>query len=92
MYKVIIFLQSNLLCHAISRLFAVMSEPEPSIADLKLDLPQVHALNLLLVVFKESSVSQASHQYLAQATTIAIKGFSSVHWAVRNSSTQLFGN
>ena len=76
--------------HTITRLFSLMKDTEPSVTDLKLDLPRVHALNLMLVVFKESNVAQSAHKHLAQATMIAIQGFSSAHWAIRNSSTQLF--
>ena len=72
-------------------MFKVVDEPVYALDDSNHDLPQVHALNLLLVIFKEASVAPNCQQYLGEATIKAIQGFSSEHWAIRNSSTQLFG-
>ena len=83
--------QSMLLARAVSILLDVISLPTPDDPDQKLDLPQVHAMNILKAVFKESSVSQALMPYIPEATIQAISGFASPYWAVRNAATQLFG-
>ncbi len=69
----------------------MVEEAPPTAPDQQRDLPQVHALNILKAVFRESSVSQAVLPHVAMATQAAIDGFASPLWAVRNSATQLFG-
>ena len=69
----------------------IVSSPLPDDMDQRLDLPQVHALNILKAVFRESSIAQSLMKHMPDATIHAISGFASPDWAMRNAATQLFG-
>eukprot|EP01027_Heterolobosea_sp_BB2_P017882 GEZU01025284.1.p1 GENE.GEZU01025284.1~~GEZU01025284.1.p1 ORF type:complete len:1124 (+),score=312.07 GEZU01025284.1:1727-5098(+) len=53
---------------------------------------QVHSLNILKTIFEESALSSAVIPYVAKGFIIALNGFSSPYWAIRNSSTLLFSS
>eukprot|EP00062_Callorhinchus_milii_P008029 gi/632950276/ref/XP_007890628.1/ PREDICTED: thyroid adenoma-associated protein [Callorhinchus milii] len=53
-------------------------------------IPQVHALNVLRALFRDTRLSESVIPYVADGTQAAILGFTSPVWAVRNSSTLLF--
>lgn len=59
--------------------------------DDKVDLPQVHCLNILKALVVDAKLSSAIRQYLARVTEICIDSFNSPIWAIRNAATQLFG-
>ncbi|KAM3931868.1 tRNA (32-2'-O)-methyltransferase regulator THADA [Leptodactylus fuscus] len=53
-------------------------------------IPQVHALNVLRAVFRDTRLGENVIPYVGEGTQAAILGFTSPVWAVRNSSTLLF--
>ncbi|XP_077138495.1 tRNA (32-2'-O)-methyltransferase regulator THADA isoform X1 [Ranitomeya variabilis] len=53
-------------------------------------IPQVHALNILRAVFRDTRLGENVIPYVGEGTQAAILGFTSPVWAVRNSSTLLF--
>uniref|UniRef100_A0ACB8GB73 Uncharacterized protein n=1 Tax=Sphaerodactylus townsendi TaxID=933632 RepID=A0ACB8GB73_9SAUR len=53
-------------------------------------IPQVHALNILRALFKDTRLGENIIPYVADGMQAAILGFMSSVWAVRNSSTLLF--
>ena len=57
-----------------------------------LELPQVHAMNTLKDIFKESRLSHRVQQYLEECAEIAVTGFSSTLWSIRNCSLMLFSS
>lgn len=52
---------------------------------------QVHAINILKAVYQEASLGPSVLQYASKGTIMAVSGFASSSWAVRNASMQLFG-
>ncbi|BFZ58737.1 hypothetical protein PYCC9005_005802 [Savitreella phatthalungensis] len=79
---------SPLLDEAVDRLLtiAAASAPESACGD----LPQVHAMNTLKEIFRESSLSRASEAYVERSFFVAMDGFYSDVWAIRNCSLMLF--
>ncbi|XP_075605249.1 tRNA (32-2'-O)-methyltransferase regulator THADA isoform X3 [Balearica regulorum gibbericeps] len=53
-------------------------------------IPQVHALNILRALFRDTHLGENIMPYVADGIQAAILGFMSPVWAVRNSSTLLF--
>ncbi|KAM9609197.1 tRNA (32-2'-O)-methyltransferase regulator THADA isoform 4-T6 [Morphnus guianensis] len=53
-------------------------------------IPQVHALNILRALFRDTRLGENIMPYVADGIQVAILGFTSPVWAVRNSSTLLF--
>ncbi|NXV15294.1 THADA protein, partial [Cepphus grylle] len=53
-------------------------------------IPQVHALNILRALFRDTRLGENVMPYVADGIQAAILGFMSPIWAVRNSSTLLF--
>ncbi|NXJ75559.1 THADA protein, partial [Trogon melanurus] len=53
-------------------------------------IPQVHALNILRALFRDTRLGENIMPYVADGIQAAILGFMSSVWAVRNSSTLLF--
>ena len=52
---------------------------------------QVHAINILKALYQDTSLGCGVLQYASQGTVMAVTGFTSSSWAVRNASMQLFG-
>ncbi|XP_077341799.1 tRNA (32-2'-O)-methyltransferase regulator THADA isoform X1 [Lithobates pipiens] len=53
-------------------------------------IPQVHALNILRAIFRDTRLGENVIPYVGEGTQAAILGFTSPIWAVRNSATLLF--
>ncbi|NWX83161.1 THADA protein, partial [Nothoprocta pentlandii] len=53
-------------------------------------IPQVHALNILRALFRDTRLGENIMPYVADGIQAAVLGFTSPVWAVRNSSTLLF--
>ena len=52
---------------------------------------QVHAINILKALYQDTSLGCGVLQYASQGTVMAVTGFASSSWAVRNACMQLFG-
>ncbi|XP_060042928.1 tRNA (32-2'-O)-methyltransferase regulator THADA isoform X2 [Erinaceus europaeus] len=53
-------------------------------------VPQVHSLNILRALFRDTRLGEGVIPYVAEGMKAAILGFTSPVWPVRNSSTLLF--
>ncbi|KAF7721980.1 hypothetical protein EC973_003893 [Apophysomyces ossiformis] len=82
--------KKELLDRAMKQLFRLSStEPAPD-SDQKIDLPQVHAYNILRTIFMDSKLGNSVLEYASEGFSLAITGFSSSSWAIRNCSVMLF--
>ena len=59
--------------------------------DDRVDLPQVHSLNILKALVVDARLAGSIRHNLSQITMLCIEGFTSPVWALRNAATQLFG-
>eukprot|EP00118_Oscarella_pearsei_P004268 m.17973 g.17973 ORF g.17973 m.17973 type:complete len:1862 (+) comp27575_c0_seq3:14-5599(+) len=66
--------------------------PEEDLSEKSLTLPQVHALNILRDLYKDSRLGEHVVSFIARGISTAVQGFSSNSWAVRNSSTLLYSS
>ncbi|XP_078085820.1 thyroid adenoma-associated protein [Mustelus asterias] len=64
--------------------------PSATCQDEHATIPQVHALNILRALFRDTRLGENVIPYVADGIQAAILGFTSPVWAVRNSSTLLF--
>ncbi|XP_062515689.1 tRNA (32-2'-O)-methyltransferase regulator THADA-like isoform X2 [Corticium candelabrum] len=73
-------------------LIAIASKPLTGTLDEEssLGLPQVHALNTLRALFRETRLGDHVIPFVSDGVIVAITGISSDCWAVRNSSTLLY--
>nr|XP_042902265.1 thyroid adenoma-associated protein homolog [Parasteatoda tepidariorum] len=53
---------------------------------------EIHALNILRALFRDACLSEALVPFASEALKIAITGFKSKSWGVRNASTLLFSS
>lgn len=83
--------KTTLLSWTIEKLLSIISKPLLSITDEQRDLPQVHAINIITAIVRESSVAGIMSTYLDRLTVEALKSFLSPIWAMRNAAMQLFG-
>ncbi|XP_068927698.1 tRNA (32-2'-O)-methyltransferase regulator THADA isoform X2 [Petaurus breviceps papuanus] len=60
--------------------------------DSQSSVPQVHALNILRALFRDTRLGENIIPYVADGIQAAVLGFTSPVWAVRNSSTLLFSS
>ncbi|RPB02063.1 hypothetical protein L873DRAFT_1841950 [Choiromyces venosus 120613-1] len=56
----------------------------------KVNLPQVHALNCLKVMFTDSRLSASSQEFLGRGLELSVSCFASEVWAIRNCGIMLF--
>ncbi|KAG0183361.1 hypothetical protein DFQ28_008852 [Apophysomyces sp. BC1034] len=82
--------KKELLDRAMKKLFELSSTEPPADSDQKIDLPQVHAYNILRTIFMDSKLGSSVLEYASDGFSLAISGFSSSSWAIRNCSVMLF--
>ncbi|CAH1762914.1 9894_t:CDS:10, partial [Entrophospora sp. SA101] len=68
----------------------VYSESSSSNLDKMVDIPQVHAFNILRILFMDSKLGTEVLSYVSNGFELSIEGFSSKSWAIRNCSVMLF--
>ncbi|EGG18451.1 hypothetical protein DFA_03945 [Cavenderia fasciculata] len=59
-------------------------------AERNIYLPQVHSINILRSIFRNSSITNEVDSYFAQTLITIIKAYSSKSWSVRNAATMAF--
>uniref|UniRef100_A0A8C4QXS2 Si:ch211-225b11.4 n=1 Tax=Eptatretus burgeri TaxID=7764 RepID=A0A8C4QXS2_EPTBU len=79
-----------LLRHCLDFLLTLADAPLPSNHDQTLDLPQVHALNILQTLFRDAVLAAALPQWTGRALVLSVHCMASPSWGVRNASIQLF--
>ena len=52
---------------------------------------QAHGMNILKMLYQDTSLGTHTLQYAGNGLILAISGFASPSWAIRNAATQLFG-
>ncbi|KAL9548457.1 hypothetical protein MBANPS3_005670 [Mucor bainieri] len=82
--------KKTLLSKAIAYLMQLAREEPPVDADQRIDLPQVHAYNIMRTIFMDSKLGTHVLAYASDGFSLAINGFSSHSWAIRNCSVMLF--
>ncbi|KAG1310778.1 hypothetical protein G6F64_004314 [Rhizopus arrhizus] len=83
-------IKRELLDKAMRHLMSLASEEPPKDADQRIDLPQVHAYNIMRSIFMDSKLGGHVLEYVSRGFSLAISGFSSFSWAIRNCSVMLF--
>ncbi|RCH98462.1 hypothetical protein CU097_011572 [Rhizopus azygosporus] len=83
-------IKRELLASAMKQLMALASQEPPKDADQRIDLPQVHAYNIMRSIFMDSKLGNHVLEYVSNGFSLAISGFSSFSWAIRNCSVMLF--
>jgi hypothetical protein len=79
-----------LLPKTMDKLFDAAKQPVPLSLNEKVDLPQVHALNVIRAILLHSESIHGTKHYIENALCICFESFSSVFFPIRNSATMLF--
>ncbi|GBC02144.1 hypothetical protein RclHR1_04480008 [Rhizophagus clarus] len=79
-----------LLPWTIKTLIEIGSQAPSDDFDQTIDSHQVHAFNILRTIFMDAKLGTDVLPYVSDGFTLAIKGFSSPSWAIRNCSVMLF--
>ncbi|KAF9192082.1 hypothetical protein BGZ51_006274 [Haplosporangium sp. Z 767] len=80
----------TLLPMVMRRVMAIASKAVSADANQRVDLPQIHAMNVLRRLFMDAKLSTSVLPYVGQGLELSIVAFSSVSWAVRNCGVMLF--
>jgi hypothetical protein len=54
------------------------------------DLPQVHAMNIIKIIIQDSEINEETRKYIPEAFEICIMAFLSDYFPMRNCAAQLF--
>lgn len=84
------FGRNYLLSKTMSRLFEIARQPIHQSANEKVDLPQVHALNVIKAILLYTESLHGTKHYIEEALCICFESFSSPYFPIRNSATMLF--
>ncbi|CAC5396754.1 unnamed protein product [Mytilus coruscus] len=84
--------QNCLLQSSVENLFRLSSEPLPLQYNDQHDLSQVHGLNILNALFKDSNLSTPLMPYTSSAVVLVTQSFESPAWSIRNAATMLFSS
>ncbi|KAJ3299007.1 hypothetical protein HK104_010089 [Borealophlyctis nickersoniae] len=79
-----------LLATTMQRLFAIAKEAVPESANEGLDLPQVHAYNIIRTIVQDAEVATEVRDHTSDAFMLSIRGFSSSKFPIRNAAAMLF--
>ncbi|ORX64464.1 hypothetical protein BCR32DRAFT_273100 [Anaeromyces robustus] len=80
-----------LLPHALSVLIDIARQPfDTETYNEKCDLPQVHAMNILRSIFRESKLSDDISAYVTDTMILTLEGFKSPAWSIRNCAMMMF--
>ncbi|KAF9103900.1 hypothetical protein BGX27_010317 [Mortierella sp. AM989] len=80
----------TLLPMVMRRVMAIAVKPVSPDANQQVDLPQIHAMNVLRRLFMDAKLSTSVLPYVGQGLELSIRAFSSLSWAVRNCGVMLF--
>ncbi|KAG0349005.1 hypothetical protein BG004_002863 [Podila humilis] len=80
----------TLLPMVMRRVMAIAAEPVSADANQQVDLPQIHAMNVLRRLFMDAKLSTSVLPYVGQGLELSIRAFMSPSWAVRNCGVMLF--
>ncbi|ABN66924.2 predicted protein [Scheffersomyces stipitis CBS 6054] len=81
----------NLMKLTFSSLLAIARKPVQHVADEKIDIPQVHAFNIMKQIFLESDLANACSEFVEDSLSLALENFNCDNWSVRNCAVMLFG-
>ena len=80
-----------LLPHALSNLIEISRQPfDTETYNEKCDLPQVHAMNILRSIFRESKLGEDISAYVTDTMILTLEGFKSPAWSIRNCAMMMF--
>jgi hypothetical protein len=79
-----------LLPDTMKRLFEIARQPIPISSSQKVDLPQVHAINVMKTILLYTDSIHGTKHYIEEALCICLESFSSAFFPIRNSATMLF--
>ena len=82
--------RDNLLPNTMKILFGIVKQPFSQSSSDNVDLPQVHALNVIRAIINYTDSVYGIKQFIEQSLCICFDGFSSVYFPIRNSATMLF--
>ncbi|KAG0088140.1 hypothetical protein BGZ92_006556 [Podila epicladia] len=80
----------TLLPMVMRRVMAIAVKPVSVDANQQVDLPQIHAMNVLRRLFMDAKLSTSVLPYVGQGLELSIRAFMSPSWAVRNCGVMLF--
>ncbi|KAJ3047584.1 hypothetical protein HK097_011408 [Rhizophlyctis rosea] len=79
-----------LLASAMDRLFTIGMQDVPEETNEQMDLPQVHAYNIIRAIFQDAEIATEVRDWMGQGFALTIKGFSSPSFPIRNGAAMLF--
>ncbi|KAI8146003.1 putative death-receptor fusion protein-domain-containing protein [Fennellomyces sp. T-0311] len=82
--------KKTMLDTTMKRLLLLANQEPPPDADQRIDMPQVHAYNIMRTIFMDAKLATAVLGYASDGFSLAISGFSSSSWAIRNCAVMLF--
>ncbi|KAI9004599.1 putative death-receptor fusion protein-domain-containing protein [Gaertneriomyces semiglobifer] len=79
-----------MVAQTLGRLFEIGYEALPPSANERLDLPQVHAFNIIRAILQSAELATTVRDSLGDAFALSISGFSSPAFPIRNCAAMLF--
>eukprot|EP00794_Sanderia_malayensis_P020487 gene20487-22503_t len=73
------------------RLLDIAKKPVTQTGNIETDLPQVQAMNILRGIYRDSSVGAEVLMFAEEGLMLAVDGFSSPFWSIRNAAQILLG-